>query len=99
MSIVARAPAATGAVVEGGDGTVIVRILESDDAMVIVGLNPAQAAQKVTLKFSPEIPEAIWQNIEEGVSVNFVMGTEGPFLAHAFAPRDVLVLTIRKKLR
>ena len=94
-----RAPSAATAVVEGGDGTVVVRILESADAMVIIGLNPANKVQKVTLKFSPEIPEAIWQNIEEGVAVNFVMGKDGPFLAHVFSARDVLVLTIRKKLR
>jgi len=94
-----RAPAAADAAVDGGDGTVVVRILESPDAMVIVALNPATKPQKVTLKFSPDIPEAIWQNIEEGVSVNFVMGKDGPFFTHLFAPRDVLVLTIRKKLR
>ncbi|MEO6213317.1 MAG: hypothetical protein ABIP65_06785 [Vicinamibacterales bacterium] len=89
----------TGAAVEGGAGGVEVRILESTDAMVIVGLNRADAVQKVTLRFSPEIPEAIWQNIEEGTAVNFVMGKDGPFFAHVFAPRDALVLTIRKKLR
>ncbi|CAN5680281.1 hypothetical protein BH18ACI5_BH18ACI5_02140 [soil metagenome] len=94
-----RPPAAVDAAVEGDDDTVVVRILESSDAMVIVGLNPANKPQKVTLKFSPEIPEAIWQNIEEGVAVNFVMGKDGPFFTHLFAPRDVLVLTIRKKLR
>lgn len=94
-----RGPSAQDAVVEGGDGTVAVRILESSDAMVIVALNPANKPQKVTLKFSPEIPEAIWQNIEEGVAVNFVMGKDGPFFAHQFAARDALVLTIRKKLR
>jgi len=94
-----RAPSAADAAVEGGDGTVVVRILESPDAMVIFALNPASKVQKVTLKFSPDIPEAIWQNIEEGVAVNFVMGKDGPFLAQVFSPRDVLVLTIRKKLR
>jgi hypothetical protein len=94
-----RAPSTSDAAVEGGDGSVLVRILESPDAMVIVALNPASVPQKVTLRFSPEIPEAIWQNIEEGVAVNFVMGKDGPFFAHQFAPRDVLVLTIRKKLR
>jgi len=94
-----RAPSATDARAEGADGSVVIRILESSDAMVIVALNRASAVQKVTLKFSPEIPEAIWQNIEEGVAVNFVMDKDGPFFAHVFSPRDVLVLTIRKKLR
>lgn len=86
------------ATVEGGNG-VAVHVLESADAIVIIGLNPADASQKVTVRFAPDIPEAIWINIEEGVSVNFVMGKDGPFFAHTFAAHDALVLTIRKKLR
>lgn len=86
---------AAQASVEGGRG-VEVRILESTEAIVIVAFNPAAEVRKVTLRFPPDVPEAIWQNIEEGVSVNFVMDKDGPFHAHTFAPHDVLVLTIRK---
>ena len=86
--------------VTGGSGTTVdVRLLESTDALVIIGVNYAPAPQKVTISFTPEIPEAIWQNMETGTSVNFVMGKTGPFLEHTFTPRDALVLMIRKKLR
>jgi beta-lactamase class A len=88
---------AAQAVVQGAGG-VGVRILESTEAIVIVAFNSTAEVQKVTLRFPPDIPEAIWQNIEEGVSVNFVMDKDGPFHTHTFAPHDVLVLTIRKML-
>lgn len=83
----------------GGGAPVDVKLLESPDALVIIGLNPAAAPRAATITFTTEIPEAIWQNLETGTAVNFVMGKEGPFLEHTFAPRDVLVLMIRKRLR
>jgi hypothetical protein len=66
---------------------------------MIIGLNYSAALRKATISFSPEIPEAIWQNLETGTAVNFVMGSTGPVLEHTFGPRDALVLVIRKKLR
>lgn len=86
-------------VVGAGGAPVDVRVLESVDALVIVGVNYSASVQKVTINFTPEIPEAIWQNLETSTSVNFVMGRGGPYLEHTFSPRDTLVLTIRKKLR
>ena len=80
-------------------GRISVHVLESADAFVIIGINHATDVRKVTITFPPEIPEAIWQNMEEGVAVQFVMGSKGPSLEHTFAPEDVLVLAIRKKLR
>ena len=86
--------------VAGASGAPVdVRLLESADALVIVGINYSPSVQKVTINFDPDIPEAIWQNLETGTSVNFVMGRGGPFLEHTFSPRDTLVLMIRKKLR
>ena len=76
-----------------------VRLLESADAIVIIGLNYAPAPRKVTITFAPEIPEAIWQNLETGAAVNFIMSKQGPFYEHTFGPRDALVLMIRKRLR
>jgi hypothetical protein len=76
-----------------------VRLLESADAIVIIGLNHAPAPQKVTIVFSPEIPEAIWQNLETGTAVSFVMTKEGPSFEYLFGPRDAVVLMIRKRLR
>jgi hypothetical protein len=76
-----------------------VRLLESADAIVIIGLNYAPAPRKVTITFAPEIPEAIWQNLETGAAVDFIMGKAGPYYEHTFGPRDALVLMIRKRLR
>ena len=76
-----------------------VKLLESVDALMILALNHSPAPRRVTIEFAADIPEAIWQNLETGTAVNFVMGTSGPFLEHTFAPRDALVLMIRKRLR
>lgn len=88
-----------GEVTVSEGGRISVYILESADAIVIIGINHGTEVRKVTMTFPPEIPEAIWQNMEEGVAVQFVMGGRGPSLDHTFAPEDVLVLAIRKKLR
>jgi hypothetical protein len=84
-----------------GDGgaPVEVKFLESNEALVIVGMNHAAAPRRVTIAFDPDVPEAIWQNMESGTSVDFVMGKEGPVLEHTFAPRDALVLMVRKRYR
>ena len=81
---------------EGGPG-VEVRLLESSEALMIVGLNYTPAPRNVTISFSPDIPEAMWQNLETGTAVSFVMGTSGPYLEYTFGPRDALVLMIRKR--
>jgi glycosyl hydrolase family 42 (putative beta-galactosidase) len=83
----------------GERGRVTVQILESSEALVIVATNHAPEVRRVKMTFKPDIPEAIWQNMEEGLAVQFVMSTQGPVLEHTFAPDDVLVLAIRKKLR
>ena len=80
-------------------GGIDVRILESLDAIVIIGLNDTDSTRRVKLTFPPDVPEAIWQNMEAGNAVHFVMGPSGPFYEHTFAPRDTLVLAIRKRLR
>ena len=94
-----RAAGVTGITASGGGAPVDVRLLESADALMIIALNHARAPQTTTITFSMDIPEAIWQNLETGTAVNFVMGRSGPFLEHTFAPRDALVLMIRKRLR
>jgi hypothetical protein len=82
----------------GGGAPVEVRLLESADALMIIGLNYAPTLRKATITFSVDIPEAIWQNMETGTAVNFVMGKNGPVLEHTFTPRDALVLMIRRRL-
>jgi hypothetical protein len=95
-------PRATGVVaVSSPDGgaSIDVKLLESPQAILIVGVNYAPAPRTATFTFAPDIPEAIWQNLETGTSVNFVMTGKGPVLEHVFASRDALVLMIRKTLR
>ena len=76
-----------------------VRVLESPDAIVVIGLNESDTTRRVTIAFPPSLPEAIWQDMEAGNAVNFVMEKTGPAYVHTFAPHDVLVLAIRKRLR
>jgi beta-galactosidase GanA len=85
--------------IDGAAGLVDARFLESSDAILLIAINHSDAPQTVTMTFGADIPEAIWQNMETGAQVNFVMGSSGPRLKHAFAPRDVLVLLRSKKLR
>jgi hypothetical protein len=85
--------------IDRAQGLVEARFLESADALVLIGINHSEEAQTVTMTFTSETPEAIWQNMETGSAVNFVAGAEGPTYTHTFAPRDVMVLLIRKALR
>jgi beta-galactosidase GanA len=85
--------------IDGAPGLVEARFLESSDAIVLIAINHADVAQQVTFSFGPDVPEAIWQNMETGVAVNFVQGPSGPTYARTFAPRDVMVLVRGKRLR
>jgi hypothetical protein len=75
------------------------RFLESADAMLLVAMNHGSTPRKVTFTFGPDVPEAIWQNMESGAAVNFVQGAEGPTYTRTLAGRDVLVLVRGKRLR
>lgn len=85
--------------VEPASSEVFARIVESAEAMVLVAANLSDSPRQITLAFSADIPEAIWQNMEVGGAVNFVAGPEGPIYTRAFPPRDVIVLMIRKQYR
>jgi len=85
--------------ISGGAGLVEARYLESSEATVIIIMNHAETPRQVTLTFSPDTPEAIWLNLETGTSVHFVAGPDGPTWTHAFGPRDVAALMIRKEYR
>ena len=92
--------ATAGAVRVDGDATEIdARFLESPDALVLIAINRGATARRVTLAFTADIPEAIWQNMENGGAVNFVAGPEGPIYARNFGPHDVIVLMIRKQYK
>jgi beta-galactosidase len=85
--------------IDGAAGLVEARFLESSEAILLIAINHGDTAQRVTFAFGPDIPEAIWQNMETGASVNFVQGPDGPAYAHTFEPRDVMVLVRGKRLR
>jgi len=85
--------------VDGGSGTVDATFLESADVLMLIGLNHSANVVRVTMSFTPDTQEAIWQNMETGTSVNFVAGADGPSYTHTFAARDALVLMIRKSIR
>lgn len=85
--------------IDGAPGLVESRFLESAGAIVIVGLNHSDAPQRVTFRFQPSVPEAIWQNMETGAAVHFVQGPDGPTYTHTFAARDALVLVRGKRLQ
>ena len=84
---------------EGATGLVETRFLESSDVLMLIGLNHADTPQRVKMTFTPDTQEAIWQNMETGSAVNFVAGPDGPTYTYSFAPRDALVLMIRKSVR
>jgi hypothetical protein len=92
-------PGAPAIRVTGAGQPVDVHVLESSSAIVIVAVNHARAQRKATITFPPDMPEAIWQNMATGATVQFVTGPDGPAYTRAFAPQEVLVLMINTRLR
>jgi hypothetical protein len=85
--------------VDGGLGNVDATFLESADVLMLIAVNHGDAAARVTMSFSPDTQEAIWQNMETGAAVNFVAGANGPTYTHTFAGYETMVLMIRKYIR
>ena len=85
--------------VDGATPEIDAQFLESPQALVLIVINRAAEERRVTLAFTADIPEAIWQNMENGAAVNFVAGPDGPIYARTFGPHDVLVLMIRKQYK
>jgi hypothetical protein len=83
--------------ITGGRDSVEAHWLESPDAMLLIAVNHAAEPRSITLSFPADIPEAVWQNMLSGASVNFVAGPTGPSYEHTFPAHDVLVLMIRKR--
>ena len=83
--------------VKGGQDSVDARWLESPEALLLVAVNHGAESRQVTFTFPPEVPEAVWQNMLSGGSVNFVAGPTGPVYEYTLPAHDVLVLMIRKR--
>jgi hypothetical protein len=94
-----RAGLAPDVLVDGGAGNVDATFLESADVLMLIGLNHGAAPARVTMSFTPDTQEAIWQNMETGAAVNFVAGANGPTYTHTFAGYETMVLMIRKSIR
>ncbi|MEN3337147.1 MAG: beta-galactosidase [Acidobacteriota bacterium] len=98
-SVVAAAGVTPEVALDVTDGTVDARFIESADAIMLVALNYGAAPQKVTFAFAPDVPEAIWQNMETGAAVNFRQSADGPTYTRTLDARDVMVLVRGKRLR
>ena len=85
--------------IDGAPGLIEARFLESPGAILLIAINHADTPQTGTLSFAPDIPEAIWQNMESGAAVSFVQGPDGPVYIRTFGARDVMVLVRAKRLR
>jgi hypothetical protein len=85
--------------IDAASPDVFARFIESREAMVLVAANLSGAEQRVKMTFAPDMPEAIWQNMESGGGVNFVAGPDGPTYTRTFPPDDVVVLMIRKQYK
>ena len=85
--------------VSAAGASVEVRLLESRDVIMIIALNRSALPRTARITFDPDIPEAIWQNLETGATVNFVMTKDGPVLEHTFAAHDAVLLMTGRKLR
>jgi hypothetical protein len=85
--------------ISGDRSAVEATLLESPEALVLIAVNGSAREQQSTMAFSPDVPEAIWQNMLAGSAVNFVAGSQGPVYERTFAPDEVVVLVIRKDRR
>jgi hypothetical protein len=75
------------------------RLLQSRDALLLVAAHRGRSPRRVTVRFPPDVPEAVWRNMFTGASVHFVAGPDGPSYSRTFAPGDVLVLLINTRVR
>src|SRR5215204_846680 len=82
---------------KGGQDSVEAHWLESAEALLLIAVNHGAESRQITFTFPPEVPEAVWQNMLSGGSVNFVAGPTGPYYEHTLPAHDVLVLMIRKR--
>jgi hypothetical protein len=80
-------------------GNIDATFLESADVLMLIAINHGDASARVTMSFTPDTQEAIWQNMETGGAVNFVASATGPTYTHTFAGYETMVLMIRKYIR
>ncbi|MEW6237565.1 MAG: beta-galactosidase [Candidatus Omnitrophota bacterium] len=83
--------------IEGGQGELDARLLESDKGRLFIGVNYSETAQEVKFIMPSSFSEDHAMNLENGEMVSLSDALEGCVLTHAFQPRDVLVLLLPKE--
>jgi len=81
--------------IAGAPGLVEARFLESRDALLFIGINHADLAQRVEFTLPSSLRVVNAKNLESGMALGLVTGPDGPTMSHEFGPRDVLALLIR----
>jgi hypothetical protein len=88
--------------VEGAraDGsTVEARLFKAGHALVLIALNHSDEPRDATIALPEGSPLAEWVNLETGEVAYFDRAPGGVSRRHRFAPRDALVLVIRKDIQ
>jgi beta-galactosidase len=83
--------------VDGAPGWIESRLMESERALLMIGINHDTVAHRVSIELPPDAPAGEWLNLETGESIPLAGRTgAGPAFQYEFKPRDVLVLLARK---
>jgi beta-galactosidase len=80
-------------------GLVEARLLEAGHALVLIALNHDTAPHEASITLPAGYPLAEWVNLETGGIAYFDRVPGGVRLRHRFAPRDALVLLIRRDIQ
>jgi hypothetical protein len=79
--------------------TVEARLFQAGHALVLIALNHADQPLEATITLPEGTPLAEWVNLETGDVAYFDRAPGGVARRHRFAPRDALVLVIRKDIQ
>jgi beta-galactosidase len=82
---------------DGATGWVEARLMESQRALLLVGINHDTTPHRVSFELPADAPAGEWLNLETGGSIPLAgRAGAGPKFDYDFAGRDVLVLLARK---
>lgn len=81
------------------ESTVEARLFQAGQALVLIALNHADQPRDATITLPEGSPLAEWVNLETGEVAYFDRAPGATSRRHRFAPRDVLVLVIRRDIQ
>ncbi|RJP18414.1 MAG: hypothetical protein C4527_29210 [Candidatus Omnitrophota bacterium] len=81
---------------DGAPGEVEARFLESEEALLLIGINHSSEPHTVNFTIPHKLKTDQARNMETGEWIQFQKSTEEIRLAHDFAPRDVWVVLFMK---